>query len=138
MSKMQNSHSQRKVTMFKYSSVKKHPSSWGQVETSSHSEGRKQFFWQHDPGQKGPELGTGVKTRKGTTCFLSWGRTLHQHTALFTDHLPVLHLWHRRVRVAFRLRFAHFQAVRYQASYFTSLSFSVSSYRMVKSEILAS
>lgn len=107
--------------MFKHSRVKKHPSSWGQVETSSHNEGRKQFSWQHDhncaPGQKGPELGTGVETRKGNTCFLSWGRTPCQHTALFTDHLPVLHLWPREkgtgfgVRVAFRLGFAHFQAV---------------------------
>lgn len=67
--------------------------------------------------RRGPELGTGVETRKGTTCFLSWGKTLRQHTVLFTDHLPVLHLWHRKkgtgfgVRVAFRLRFAHFQAV---------------------------
>lgn len=101
--------------MFKHSRVKKHPSSWGQVETRSHNEGRKQFSCA--PGQKGPELGTGVETRKGTTCFLSWGKTLV--STLFSSQITCLSFTSGTekkgtgfgVRVGFRLRFAHFQAV---------------------------
>ena len=43
----------------------------------------------------------------------------------------------RGQRVGFKLRFAYFQAVCYQTSYFTSLSFSFFVYKMVEKKLLS-